>query len=465
MKLTKNNKQSEDKVRFTFLYPLIIKVLDITGIKAKLLKSQTKKERLSLIKVNEFPDKVIMNYYCKIIADITVSVLIMFILITAYVLFQKTTPEINRNTITRAEPGQGDERYSLNVSTDKILESIDFEVSEREMTESELEKAIEYAGNYLDTEIKGANSDLSCVKKDLYFPKNIPKLPITIRYEPDDINIISRSGAVKNEDIDKSGIVTGIDIILGYKDREFIHHINVHIYPPEYTEQQLFTKKLRELLSKANETAVQGKEFILPDELEGTKIIWEEKEENIVAKLVLLTVILVLVIGYGAEYSLKTGLKKRSEELLADYPELINKLTLLINAGIPVKSAFVRISNEYQKKKEDGFVNKRFLYEEVKLMCREMDYGLSEAVAYESFGRRCGGTVFLRLSTIIVQNLRKGNSELVGLLNIEAAEAYKEQRDMIKRKGEEAGTKMLIPMAGMLIIVFLIVLIPDFMNM
>ena len=50
------------------------------------------------------------------------------------------------------------------------------------------------------------------------------------------------------------------------------------------------------------------------------------------------------------------------------------------------------------------------------------------------------------------------------MLGREAEEAFEDRKNLAKKLGEEAGTKMMIPMFLMLIIVFAIVIIPAFFS-
>jgi hypothetical protein len=51
------------------------------------------------------------------------------------------------------------------------------------------------------------------------------------------------------------------------------------------------------------------------------------------------------------------------------------------------------------------------------------------------------------------------------LLDGEAAEAYMRQKLYIRQRGEEASTKLLLPMGIMLVLVFVILLVPAMMSM
>ena len=94
---------------------------------------------------------------------------------------------------------------------------------------------------------------------------------------------------------------------------------------------------------------------------------------------------MVILVMKGREEQVQ--LQKRYEELLMDYPGLIMKFTLLVQAGMTVRKAFQKISLDYGRKRKR---NPRPAYEEIRIVCYEMESGVSESEAYRRFGERCG---------------------------------------------------------------------------
>ena len=78
--------------------------------------------------------------------------------------------------------------------------------------------------------------------------------------------------------------------------------------------------------------------------------------------------------------------------------------------------------------------------------CRELQGGVSEGAAYEHFGKRTGLREYIRLGTLLGQNLKRGNSTLTERLREEAEKSSAESLLRVRRLGEEAGTKLLVPM-------------------
>ena len=155
-------------------------------------------------------------------------------------------------------------------------------------------------------------------------------------------------------------------------------------------------------------------------------------------------------------------LLQRERQMQIDYPEIVNRIALLVGAGLTVKNAWKKIVDQYQ---EQGVgKEKRFAYEEMANAVREMHSGITEAECYEHFGRRTGLPSYVKLGALLSQNLRKGTKGLTELLSGEANQAYEERRQTVKKRGEEVSTKLLLPMSMMLVVVLVIVIVPAFLS-
>ena len=155
--------------------------------------------------------------------------------------------------------------------------------------------------------------------------------------------------------------------------------------------------------------------------------------------------------------------KDRKTRFLREYPNVISKLTMLLSTGITAKNAWTRIVQNYEEQKETLGENQ--VYEEMKITLREMQSGVSEAEAYERFGQRCEVANYRKLGTMLSQNLRKGSSGILDILRMEAIQSFENRKSMARRQGEEVGTKLLLPMIGMLGVVLVMVLVPAFLTM
>jgi hypothetical protein len=66
--------------------------------------------------------------------------------------------------------------------------------------------------------------------------------------------------------------------------------------------------------------------------------------------------------------------------------------------------------------------------------------------------------------TLLEQNVTKGSKGMVSLLEQEERNAMNERINLAKKRGEEAGTKLLGPMILLLLIVMLMIMIPAFLS-
>jgi Flp pilus assembly protein TadB len=203
------------------------------------------------------------------------------------------------------------------------------------------------------------------------------------------------------------------------------------------------------------------------------RIFWAEKLTYLL--IALLTVLLIgISMGVSLEFlafsliilsaaffipdsQLKDKLKKRHIRIQLDFPDFLNKLTLLINAGMTVTKAWEKIVNDNTKKSP--------LYDELTLTLADIRSGKPEIQAYEDFAKRCRMSEVSRFISVIVQNIRKGSNEIVSILRLQANECWEMRKHAAKRLGEEASTKMLLPMMIMFIAVLIIVAVPAILSL
>lgn len=247
---------------------------------------------------------------------------------------------------------------------------------------------------------------------------------------------------------------------LKYKEQSEKYEFYVRIFPARESKKEKIVRELKEAVQKEEEDTRTEKYLILPDEINGTKITWShEKNSGTVG---------ILIAGGGAavmvfvsENQKKKEKKKReSEEMRRDYPQIINRFSLYIGAGMSVRNAWQRITEDYRKNKER--TGRRKAYEEMIYTENQMKNKAAESECYEEYGIRCGLSVYRRFGTLLSQNLRKGSKGLSELLKRETGEMFEERKKQARKLGEEAGTKLMIPLFMMLAVVFIIVIVPAF---
>lgn len=147
-------------------------------------------------------------------------------------------------------------------------------------------------------------------------------------------------------------------------------------------------------------------------------------------------------------------IKKREEEMLRDFSEVISKLALLTNAGMILKEAWEKVA----------FNGETIIYKEMQKSVEDMNNGMSEVEAFHSFGTRCVLADVKKAVSTMIQGMEKGNKELVKMLKEQSAESWNIKKNITMREGEKASGKLLIPMMIMFIGILIMVLIPIFTN-
>ncbi len=150
----------------------------------------------------------------------------------------------------------------------------------------------------------------------------------------------------------------------------------------------------------------------------------------------------------------KNKIQKRSDELLTDFSEVVSKLALLTNAGMILREAW----------EEVAYAGETTIYQEMQIAVSEMQNGVSDVDAIYNFGMRCIIPEIKKFTSTIVQGLVKGNSELVAMLQQQSAEVWQLKKQLVRRAGEKAASKLMIPICIMFIGILIMIIVPIFTN-
>ena len=71
--------------------------------------------------------------------------------------------------------------------------------------------------------------------------------------------------------------------------------------------------------------------------------------------------------------------KRWEEELVKDYPEMVSRLGLLLEAGMSLRQAWKKLTDTYESKRKKQRLPKRAGYEEMLLTRRELEDGMGKA--------------------------------------------------------------------------------------
>lgn len=167
--------------------------------------------------------------------------------------------------------------------------------------------------------------------------------------------------------------------------------------------------------------------------------------------------LLFCIVIISDDLRLKSDVKKRRLQIQMEFPDFVNKLTLLLNAGLPMSKAWEKISADHDSK---GY----FHSEVFKTVC-DIRSGKNETEAYGEFAKRVKTAEISRLMSTLVQNTKRGGNGLVLSLRLQSNECWEMRKNAVKKLGEEASTKLLFPMMIMFLAVIIIVITPAIISM
>lgn len=396
----------------------------------------------------------------------TVMLLIIFITLlfmSLYGLKANTENQYAEGVLIRPETAAS-QKIRLSYISDKHSGELDYELNSRKMSKEEFYNFFEEQQEMLIKEVLNENESADEVRSSLYFPKYLDNTAIELTWKTSDSSVIKNDGSVKNEMTAEEGEAVVITVCASYFDEECILEFPVIVRRKLYTDGEMFELKLMQRLHELDKEYEHESKFILPEEIDGSKIAWLSKKDNTILVIALIGAVAALAAAGGYKQNIFKKEKMRNRQMLSDYSEIVSELTLLLEAGLTVRASFERISADY-KKRRGLRKTVQYAYEEVLYCVKRIESGVSEAEAYKEFGKRCGLLPYIRLSAAISQNLKRGTKGIVPILRQEAAQAFAVRKENAKRLGEEAGTKLLMPMMAYLIIVIVIVVVPAMLQL
>lgn len=360
--------------------------------------------------------------------------------------------------------GKGEKYVNVRVGTEggEFRQELRLVIDEKIYTDEDLETFFKEVTPQLEEKILGENENTANIKSNLNLPSVLQGYPFKLEWESGDYFLMDHKGRINRMEINEKGENLTLTCRFLYRDWEKMYQIPLTVFPAEKSGQEIWEEKILSVIRESKENQRYQENYVLPESADGEKLVWEEcREDN--SMFLLAFVLLGGCLAYILQdRELHRQTEERSRQMLAEYPIVINRLTLYLGAGMTIKGAFYKIAMDYREKKKER--EKKYVYEEMLFACYEMQSGVSEGKAYERFGRRLGLQPYTRLIGYLNQSLRKGNAALLADLQKEAEEAQEERRNQARKKGEEAGTKLLIPMMLMLGIVMVLVMLPAFLS-
>jgi hypothetical protein len=310
--------------------------------------------------------------------------------------------------------------------------------------------------------ILGENEDIGYIVTDICLPDHDPETLVNITWHSDKPDVIDERGALNPVTALTCDEVT-LEARLAHYD--LMDTVTLHLtlgvpvmgQKAEYGLEKVLSRTVRRI----NESK-DGQELTLPTNDEyGVTYLWRLSRDNYHPLMLAVIMITCALIYRNRYHSLDARIKRSRDRLIRDFPEFINKLLILLNAGMIVQSAIFRIADDYT----DSGGERKELYDELLLIKRKVEAtNASFAQSLSAFAARSTVREIMRFAAIITDNIHKGTS---------LADKLKNEGDLVwslrRKKAEEAGrvaeTRMLLPMSLILIVLIVITVAPAVLTM
>ena len=146
----------------------------------------------------------------------------------------------------------------------------------------------------------------------------------------------------------------------------------------------------------------------------------------------------------------------RKRGMQIEFFDYLNKLILLIGAGINITSAIYRAANTQNPRK--------YFYKEISKTINEINNGKTFINSFECLAVRCGVIEITSFTSTLIQNIKKGNSELLPILRLQCTSCKESRKNMARKLAEEASTKLLIPTTLMFVAILIMIIFPALMQ-
>lgn len=370
-------------------------------------------------------------------------------------------PLENGNLIRREDYGGSARQYELlaeGLGEDSL--PIIVEVSHRAYSEEEAEEVFYKMMDGMEERIRGENPSLMEVSKKLNLFSSDDETGVACQWQSSEPEWLSSSGEIRKQADTPLDLILFVKLKAGEHEAEF--EMPVRMVPPVLTEQEKLQEQLGALITQENEKQ-KGEAYLeLPKELEGQYISYQTREKNSYGVIPVLGLFAAALLLVRQRQEKREAEKRREQALLLDHAEVVSKLMVFIGAGMTIRGAWERIVRDYE---ESGRKPERPAYEEMRKTYLQLVNGMPEGEAYRAFGKRCRLQPYLKLSSLLEQNRKTGTKNLRGILREEMEDAFELRKNLARRLGEEAGTKLLLPLFMMLGIVMVMIMVPAMMTM
>lgn len=356
--------------------------------------------------------------------------------------------------LARPEQGTGNREEELEVRMGEKTYPLEILLREQQLSEEQVQERMGQTSDRLEELFLNSNPDLQHIRGTVAMPSSDPETGVNLQWYASSWEYLNVDGTIRNEGLTEP-MELEIQAVLELQGETGDWQRTITIQPPN---KSVAEDQLRVLSWKLSELQKEnGTELVLPEELNGNALVWYTGKDTTWLLLGALTLLTVCAMKLGEKQEEECALADRERRMQLAYPEIVSRMGLYMSAGISTRKAWERIVAGYRQEQGKSCNE---AYEEMCTALYEMQNGVPESTAYERFGARCRLPSYLKLGTLLSQNLRRGTKNLSELLEEESREAFENRKALAKKMGEECESKLLLPMILMLLTILVMIMYP-----
>ncbi len=353
--------------------------------------------------------------------------------------------------------GRTEELYVSGLTDGELL--LDIPVSGRRFSDSEIGEAFSRCMEEVIARMPGENASLQEVRSGLVLPERMGDYGFRLLWTSERPDLVSPSGEVRGDALEEAQEVR-LHVLVTDGEREANYVVPVCVLPPLLTEEEGRVRRFLALVGEEDADAASEEGVRLPDSFEGRRLSYREPEKRDLSFLWMLGIVSAVLLVLRDRERVRTEENRRRKQMQIDYPEILSRLMVYIGAGMSVRAGWDCIARDYEAADSEP----RYAYEELCRANNRLKTGAPEGRVYSDFGRACRSRQYMKLASLLEQSRKTGVSDLKAILALEVAEAWEERKNLARRSGEEASTKLLLPLMMMLGIVMVMIMVPAMTN-
>mgnify|MGYP000921587567 FL=1 len=469
---------------FSMFFSVAYKILLLFGFKEDALENGGgvfKKHRLKRL---ELLRKLYGNIECKVryklyLANM-ISAIFITVIIGSFLVFTVAYKEgknsvISGNQITR--PAYNEESKTVNMKmilqqeNNRAEKNVEITIDKQTPSKEQAQIAVDNTLNAIASTVLNGNENFDKICADMNLITYYKPEGVSIEWTTDNPALLGRDGTVANLSL-KEPVVINVTAVFSVQDVysetmnysfTILPHVASAVVETTDNLEQKIDSAVVEVVDRINQdksTAIVN----MPQKLDSDQSVilkWKAGNQSKIPVIILVILFFGGILLYYVNLKMKEELEIRSEKIKQDFPEVLNKLILLITAGTTVQTAMEKIVGDYSFAVQNG-LSRRPLYEELLMVNNNIkgDRKMHYTEAYELFAKRCMVQEAIQFSALMIQYMKDGSDQFVTMLKLFSGEAWQERKRIAERRGKAAENKLLLPIMMIFLAILMIVLTP-----